>query len=92
MALMMSKRRLEPGDFEAWMLRFAAEESARKAAGCRGARRFRSIENPLEVTVLFEWDSVDSAKAFIETMRARNQQVIAKMDITFLEELSPSAS
>jgi heme-degrading monooxygenase HmoA len=92
MALMMSRRRLDQGDFEGWTLRFAAEASARKAAGCRGARRFRGIENPMEVTVLFEWDTIERAKAFVETMRARNPQVISKMEITFLEELSPSES
>jgi heme-degrading monooxygenase HmoA len=36
-------------------------------AGCRGARIFRNAEDPQEVVVLFEWDSLESARRRIES-------------------------
>ena len=43
MPLMVSRRLLEPGDFEAGKARFEAASPIRMAAGCRGVRRFRGL-------------------------------------------------
>jgi heme-degrading monooxygenase HmoA len=46
---------------------FAADAEGREAAGCRGARVFRNAEEPQEVVVLLEWDSLESARRRIES-------------------------
>lgn len=66
MAIIISTRTLEPGDFDDWKLRFESASTARGNAGCRGVRRFRSIDDPNEITVIFDWDSHESARQFIE--------------------------
>ena len=76
MAMVISKRQLQGGDFDAWASRFAEGAAARRAAGCRGLRRFRSTEDPNQVFVIFDWDSHENARRFIEN----NQQAIRARD------------
>jgi heme-degrading monooxygenase HmoA len=52
-------------DYDRWREVFDA--AGREAAGCRGARVFRNAEDPLEVVVLFEWDSLESARRRIDS-------------------------
>ena len=53
-------------DYDRWREVFDANSAGREAAGCRGARIFRNAEDP-EVVVLFEWDSLESARRRIES-------------------------
>jgi len=53
-------------DYDRWRRVFDADSAGRAAAGCRGARIFRNAEDP-EVVVLFEWDSLESARRRIES-------------------------
>lgn len=100
MALMISRRRLEEGDFEAWKERFEKQASARKAAGCRGVRRFRGIEDPNELMVIFDWDSIENAKAFVGMKVAENPQLTEQrpgggglnLESIFMEEMEPLES
>jgi hypothetical protein len=46
---------------------FDADSAGREAARCRGTRIFRNAEDPQEVVVLFEWDSLESARRRIES-------------------------
>ena len=64
MATIISRRKLEPGGFDNWESRFASAADARKQAGCRGIRRFRSVEDPNEVVVIFDWDSHENAPLY----------------------------
>jgi heme-degrading monooxygenase HmoA len=54
-------------DYDRWRGVFDADSAGREAAGCRGARIFRDAEDPEEVVVLFEWDSLESARRRIES-------------------------
>ncbi len=54
-------------DYERWRQVFGADADGREAAGCRGARIFRNADDPQEVIVLFEWDSLESARQRIES-------------------------
>jgi heme-degrading monooxygenase HmoA len=54
-------------DYDRWRGVFDADSAGRAAAGCRGARIFRNAEDPEEVVVLFEWDSLESARRRIES-------------------------
>ena len=100
MPLMISRRRLEEGDFDAWKTRFENGAAARKAAGCRGVRRFRGIEDPRELMVIFDWDSIDNAKAFVASKVAENPKLVEaredgagpKLENIFMEEMPPLES
>src|SRR5918995_5982460 len=54
-------------DYARWRAVFDADAAGREAAGCRGARIFRNAEDPEEVVVLFEWDSLERARRRIES-------------------------
>ena len=55
------------GDFARWRGVFESDAPNRESAGCRGARVFRNAEDPEEVVVLFEWDSLERARRRIES-------------------------
>lgn len=102
MPMMISRRRLDAGDFEPWMSRFEAQCGARAAAGCRGVRRFRGIEDPREIMVIFDWSDIDAAKAFVAAKLSDKPELLlpredgpsggAKLESIFMEELRPLPS
>jgi heme-degrading monooxygenase HmoA len=65
MAIMISRRKLQPGEFDAWKERFEQDADNRRKAGCRGIRRFRGISDPDELIVLFDWASKEDAEKFV---------------------------
>lgn len=65
MPFMVSRRRLEDGDYDAWKARFEDGANDRKAAGCQGVRRFRGSEDRHELMMIFEWDSIENALAYV---------------------------
>jgi heme-degrading monooxygenase HmoA len=60
-------------DYARWREVFDADTRNREAAGCRGARVFRNAEDPEEVVVLFEWDSLERARRRIESARLKEE-------------------
>lgn len=60
-------------DYARWREVFDADAGNREAAGCRGARVFRDAEDPEEVVVLFEWDSLERARRRIESARLKEE-------------------
>jgi len=94
MPIMVSKRRLEPGDYDTWKARFEAGAAERKAAGCRGVRRLRGVEDPDELVLLFDWETVEQGKAFVAHKMAQVAQLselredgTPKHDYIFVEEI-----
>ena len=55
-------------DYLLWRKVFNADAEGRKEAGCLGARVFRNAEDPEEVVVLFEWDSLERARRRIASL------------------------
>jgi heme-degrading monooxygenase HmoA len=51
-------------DFAKWKPFFDRDESSRKALGSKGAQVFQNVEDPTDVFILMEWDSVENAKKF----------------------------
>jgi heme-degrading monooxygenase HmoA len=70
MAIMISRRKLQPNEFDAWKERFEADAENRKKAGCRGIRRFRSLTDPDEIIVVFDWASQAEAEKFVQAKLA----------------------
>ena len=97
MVMMVSRRRLDDGDFDAWKRRFESGGAARKAAGCRGVRRFRGAEDPLELIVIFDWDTIEHAKAYVGMKVTENPKLVSereggggpKLANIFVEEMEP---
>ena len=91
MATIITTRKLQPGDFENWKARFEDGATARKKAGCRGVRRFRSVDDPNEVIVIMDWDSLDNGRRFIEgnmqVLRDRNPGVPLNVNNIYVEEI-----
>jgi heme-degrading monooxygenase HmoA len=80
MVTMVTRRRLEVGDFDAWKKRFEAGAADRKAAGCLGVQRYQGTEDPRELVVIFEWDTIERAKAYVGLKSAQNPGLTAKRD------------
>jgi heme-degrading monooxygenase HmoA len=70
MAIMISRRRLQPDEFDAWKQRFEADAENRRQAGCRGIRRFRNMADPDELILVFDWASQEEAEKFVKAKLA----------------------
>jgi heme-degrading monooxygenase HmoA len=96
MATIITTRKLQPGDFDNWKSRFEEGAAARKNAGCRGVSRFRSVDDPNQVIVIMDWDSLDNGRRFIEgnmqVLRDRNPGAALDMNNIYVEELEPLES
>jgi heme-degrading monooxygenase HmoA len=99
MAIMISRRKLDAGTFDAWKKRFEDGAASRKAAGCRGVRRFRSIHDPEEVVIVFDWDTHENARKFVEMKTTENPKLkdlrssgAPMLDNIYLEEMEPLPS
>ena len=100
MVKMVTRRLLDEGDFEAWKPRFEAQSEIRRQAGCRGVERYRGVENPRELVVIFDWDTIENAKAFVgmktgekpELLENRDDAAAPKLDIIFVDDLGPLES
>ena len=62
----------------------------RMAAGESGFRVFQSVEDPREVTILLDWESLESARRFMvsEDLKSAMQKagVVGAPDITFVQD------
>jgi quinol monooxygenase YgiN len=78
-------------DYGKWKPVFDAHATARKSGGCKGGRLFRNANDPNEIVMLFEWDSVENAQKFAQSPDLREAMqragVVDKPDVYFLEEV-----
>jgi len=77
-------------DYVRWKEAFDGHLGARKAAGEVGYRVMLSVDDPREVTVFLDWDSLDRARKFAtsDDLKQKMQQsgVIGDPDVRFLED------
>lgn len=77
-------------DYDKWKTVFD-EEEARQAAGSKGGIVFRNADDPNQITVLIEWDNLDSARAFSgsDDLREDMQRagVTGPPNVYFLDEV-----
>jgi len=75
--------------YERWKSEFDAHRAAREAAGSKGGFVFRDADNPNNLTVLLEWNSLERAHAFSESYDLREAMkragVTGPPTITYLE-------
>jgi heme-degrading monooxygenase HmoA len=77
-------------DYGRWKEAFDGHLAARKAAGEVGYRVMLSVDDPHEVTIFLDWDSLDRARKFAASdgLKQKMQQsgVIGDPDVRFLED------
>ena len=79
-------------DFAEWKPFFDRHESTRKTSGSKSAQVFQNVENPTDVFILLEWDTLENAKKFTmsDDLKKTMEQsgVIGEPHIHFLKEVS----
>ncbi len=83
-------------DYAKWKPVYDENAANRKVAGSKGARLFRKANDPDELVILFEWDSLDNAKKFAKSEDLKKSMekagVSDQPDIYFLEEIEQTSS
>jgi quinol monooxygenase YgiN len=78
-------------DFTRWKELFDSHLNARMRAGELGFRLFQGVNDPRDVTLLLDWDSVEHARQFMgsDDLRNKMQQagVTGTPDIQYLEDV-----
>ena len=78
-------------DYDAWKPLFDAHGATRAAAGCKGGHLLRSVDDPNEVVIFFEWDTMENARRFASSpdLKEAMEQagVVDQPDVYFLENV-----
>ncbi len=78
-------------DFARWKQVFDGHFGIRHGAGELSCRMFHSHENPNDLTLFFEWETLEMAHAFFRSEQLKNgmQQsgVMGTAEIVFLDEI-----
>lgn len=78
-------------DFNHWMSVFDSAHDLRKAGGELSARMFRTPDQPQELNLLCEWESMERARNFFEAANLKSTMrlagVIGRPDIEYMEEI-----
>jgi quinol monooxygenase YgiN len=77
-------------DYSRWKEAFDAHLNTRKAAGETDYRVLQSVDDPREVTIFLDWDSLEHARRFAgsEDLKQAMQRagVVGDPDVRFLED------
>ena len=79
-------------DFAEWKAAFGSPQgtAARKAAGMKSFRLFRSADDANDITTLLEWDNLDNAKKYYEDKAFLEKQpgaAVLQIWFRYLEEV-----
>ena len=77
-------------DYSRWKEAFDAHLNARKAAGETEARVMVSADDPRELTLFFDWDSLDHARRFMSSddlkQTMKRAGVVGDADVRFVKD------
>lgn len=77
-------------DYAKWRPVFDEHGKTRQASGSKHGHVFRNADNPNEIIVMFEWDSLENARKFGASDDLRKVMeragVVDKPDVYFLED------
>jgi len=77
-------------DYNRWKEAFDGHLTARKSGGETGFRILQSIEDPRDVTLLLDWDSIEHARRFMNSGELRDAMqkggVQGTPDVRFVED------
>ncbi len=78
-------------DYAKWKSGFDGDIEMRKAAGEKSYQIFRTKDDPNNLVILFEWDTMDNARKLMESdelgEKMKQAGVVGPPDIYFLEEV-----
>jgi len=78
-------------DFGKWKEVFDGHLNRRMAAGETGYRIFQSVDDPRDITLLFDWDSVEYARRFMTSEDLRKAMVDAGVmgdpDVKYVQDV-----
>ena len=69
------------GDFDRFKKVFQDDEARRGSMGCRGGVVYRVADDPGNIIVVLEWDSLDAARAFAGSLELEEAVEWADSDI-----------
>lgn len=88
--------RLNVQQYNKWRPIFDEFAALRKTHGSRGGRLFWANDKPNQVSILFDWDTLEHARGFfqLDEVRAGMQRagVQGSPDLTFVESGEPIAT
>lgn len=77
-------------DYSRWKEAFDSHLNTRKAAGETEYRVLLSVDDPREVTLFFDWDSLERARRFVGSDDLKKAMqlagVVGEPDVRFLED------
>jgi heme-degrading monooxygenase HmoA len=77
-------------DFTRWKEAFDADFIKRMSAGETGFRMFQAVEDPRDVTLLMDWDTLEHAQQFMQSDERRNAMQRAGVqgtpDVQFIQD------
>ena len=83
-------------DYATWKPVFDEHSETRRASGSKGGKLFRTADNPNELVILLEWDSIENARQFAESQDLREAMeragVADQPDIYFLEQVDEASA
>lgn len=89
MAYLLVRHTVE--DYAKWKPVFDQHSGPRKTAGSKGGQLFRSADNPNAITILWEWDSLEHARAFTQSPELREAMqragVVGMPEISYLDSV-----
>jgi quinol monooxygenase YgiN len=78
-------------DYNRWKEAFDSHLTTRKHAGETAFRIFHTVDDPLEVVLFFDWESIEQARKFMNSdeLRKAMQQagVEGTPDVRFIEDV-----
>jgi len=72
----------EVADYHTWKTTFDSSLDWRTKQGERNCRIFRGVQNPNELTLMFEWENAETARAFIASDELKKRMATAGVKTT----------
>ena len=78
-------------DYAKWKIIYDEHAATRKAGGSKGARLLRNANDPNDLVVITEWNSMEDAQAFAQSPDLRETMqragVMGMPEVMFLEDV-----
>ena len=89
MAAILIKQKIN--GFDVWKKEYDAQEDLRFSNGMLKDHIYLDANDPHQITILFDWDSVENARKFTDSPKLKEAMqragVIGRPEITFLKEI-----
>ncbi|MCW9066631.1 MAG: hypothetical protein OQJ78_10070 [Ignavibacteriaceae bacterium] len=86
----------EVEDYKKWKTVFDAHALARSASGSKGGKVFQSANNPNEIFILLEWDSIENAQKFGQSENIKeimkNAGIVGMPAFYFIDESAKTSA